>query len=186
MVSFDPAASPPTGVLAWDRVLAEGRELMRSVSDDEFRAAAREATPDDIATILYTSGTTGDPKGVVLTHNNLFSNAEAAGRVLSIEPLPFGAANVEIQIYMGWKGITGGRMVVYNDSGSFCGYEYFEVGGEYLVYALGAPESLSTHQCGRTTTLESAGEDLEALGAPAAGPTDDSTWGTLKARYGSD
>jgi hypothetical protein len=114
------------------------------------------------------------------------STAVFAGRVLSIEPLPFGAANVEIQIYMGWKGITGGRMVVYNDSGSFCGYEYFEVGGEYLVYALGAPESLSTHQCGRTTTLESAGEDLEALGAPAAVPTDDSTWGTLKARYGSD
>ncbi len=114
------------------------------------------------------------------------STAVFTGRVLSIEPLPFGAADVEIQVYLGWKGITGSRMVVYNDSGSMCGYEYFEVGGEYLVYARGTPESPSTWQCGRTTTIESAGEDLEALGPPLAVPTDESSWGTLKALYGSD
>lgn len=33
---------------------------------------------DDIAVILYTSGTTGQPKGVMLTHRNLYSNAAAA------------------------------------------------------------------------------------------------------------
>ena len=36
-------------------------------------------TPDDTAVILYTSGTTGNPKGVVLTHRNVVSNA-ASGR----------------------------------------------------------------------------------------------------------
>lgn len=33
--------------------------------------------PDDIATIMYTSGTTGNPKGVMLTHQNLLHQVQA-------------------------------------------------------------------------------------------------------------
>ena len=41
---------------------------------DRFDTVARR--PDDLAALLYTSGTTGKPKGAMLTHANLFSNAE--------------------------------------------------------------------------------------------------------------
>jgi long-chain acyl-CoA synthetase len=44
--------------------------------DREIAATA----PDDTAVILYTSGTTGDPKGAELTHANLDENAEVSGR----------------------------------------------------------------------------------------------------------
>ena len=39
-----------------------------------------EAQPEDVAAVLYTSGTTGNPKGVMLTHANLVSNCDASIR----------------------------------------------------------------------------------------------------------
>ena len=50
---------------------------------DSIRTAVR---PEDTATLMYTSGTTGTPKGVVLTHRNLVSNAIDASKDFDWQP----------------------------------------------------------------------------------------------------
>ena len=45
-----------------------------------------EIGPDDLAEIMFTSGTTGDPKGVMLTHRNLTANIEGISQYISCKP----------------------------------------------------------------------------------------------------
>lgn len=70
--------------LSWSQFLAAGAALRRD-QGDTLAARGKEITPQSTATILYTSGTTGHPKGVVLTHANVLyeaeSTLEAAGLV---------------------------------------------------------------------------------------------------------
>ncbi|ODS56163.1 MAG: hypothetical protein ABS36_07050 [Acidobacteria bacterium SCN 69-37] len=50
-----------------------------------FHDAARQVGPDDLATIIYTSGTTAEPKGVRLTHGNLVANIDGVRQVIAVD-----------------------------------------------------------------------------------------------------
>lgn len=52
----------------------------------ELEARARGVSPDDLATIVYTSGTTGASKGAMLTHGNITSNIQCSLMGFNIEP----------------------------------------------------------------------------------------------------
>ena len=53
---------------------------------DEFEARFHAIGPDDYANISYTSGTTADPKGILLTHRNYTANVAQGNSVISIGP----------------------------------------------------------------------------------------------------
>lgn len=68
-----------------DALKARGEEYLKA-NEESFLAIGRALQNDDYATITYTSGTTADPKGVVLTHRNYTANVEQALSVVSIPP----------------------------------------------------------------------------------------------------
>lgn len=68
-----------------ESIVAKGEEYLKE-HREEFMAIGRSLQNDDYATITYTSGTTADPKGVVLTHRNYTANVEQALSVVTIPP----------------------------------------------------------------------------------------------------
>lgn len=69
-------------VTSWKDFLAMGEKI----GDATLDARIAEQKPEDVATLIYTSGTTAEPKGVMLTHANLTWTAQAAIDTLSFGP----------------------------------------------------------------------------------------------------
>lgn len=110
----------------WDTLLAAGAAY-RAAHPGAVEERAASLDPDAPATILYTSGTTGNPKGVVLTHHNVLyeaiSTQEKAGlmdpqRMVSYLPLAHIAERV-----LGLYGpqITGSHMYAIGDPAELLG-----------------------------------------------------------------
>lgn len=70
-------------VLSFQSIIDRGKNN-RDMNTDFFIASSKTVKPDDICTIIYTAGTTGDPKGVMLTHHNFVSNITSSAQVLPI------------------------------------------------------------------------------------------------------
>ena len=74
-------------------------------------AAPHRATPQEIAMLQYTSGSTGDPKGVILTHANLLINIHAMGRALRVTPTDVFVSWLPLYHDMGLIGAWMGSLV---------------------------------------------------------------------------
>ena len=62
-----------------------GEEFLKTHTMEEFLSVPNSIQNDDYATITYTSGTTADPKGVILTHRNYTANVEQALTLVEID-----------------------------------------------------------------------------------------------------
>ncbi len=80
------------GMYCWEDLIEMGRE----VSEEELEAIQASLHPDDVINMQYTSGTTGFPKGVMLSHHNIINNARNIAECMKLTeadriciPVPF-------------------------------------------------------------------------------------------------
>lgn len=104
------SAPKPRGAdLSFDELLERGAADESPETIAAWKRDALAAAPSDLATILYTSGTTGTPKGVMLSHDNLHSNLVAARSIipfttddLSLSFLPLSHSLQRVNDYLAW------------------------------------------------------------------------------------
>jgi long-subunit acyl-CoA synthetase (AMP-forming) len=79
-------------VLSWEQILARGAEALGAQDGwATFEAMRKEVEPDDLATLVYTSGTTGPPKAVMITQRNVMWTVNSLDRTISY---PFGMKGI--------------------------------------------------------------------------------------------
>lgn len=87
VIHFDTQEEYQSDEIHFNEVRKIGREWLESPENAaKFEALYKGITPSDFANICYTSGTTSDPKGIILTHGNYVSNVYQAYSLIDIPP----------------------------------------------------------------------------------------------------
>jgi len=93
IIVCDAPATLPQGAQTFAQVVDSGRRNDNDTERARFEELRHGAKPNDLATLVYTSGTTGNPKGAMLTHGNIASNVTS---VLSVLPIAKGVTSLSI------------------------------------------------------------------------------------------
>jgi long-chain acyl-CoA synthetase len=83
VVVLDPQASYSRQEIFFNNLKETGEEY-RKKNPDKFLEKVNSIDPDDYANICYTSGTTDDPKGVILSHSNYIANIKQALSLIEV------------------------------------------------------------------------------------------------------
>lgn len=87
IIHLDPVINPGEKEITVDELLMKGDAFLQSDENRKvFENTWKNVQPDDVANISYTSGTTADPKGIMLTQLNYTANVIQAHSVLEIYP----------------------------------------------------------------------------------------------------
>ncbi len=85
VIVFDEVEDKKDNEIFLSEILAMGDKFL-AANEEQFIQRYRSIGPDDYANISYTSGTTADPKGILLTHRNYTANVEQAHSVIGVTP----------------------------------------------------------------------------------------------------
>jgi len=84
VIIFDEVKDKQENEIYIDEIIAMGDKFLAE-NEEMFIQRYKSIGPDDYANISYTSGTTADPKGILLTHRNYTANVEQAHSVIGVD-----------------------------------------------------------------------------------------------------
>jgi long-chain acyl-CoA synthetase len=104
---------PSSQIMTWDGLRRLGRDNVERLKSD-LAGRVAEVRPEDVATIVYTSGTTGPPKGVVQTHGNHMATLDSASKMAGVRDgdthllfLPLAHSFARLESFLGvHRGLT--------------------------------------------------------------------------------
>jgi fatty-acyl-CoA synthase len=131
---------PVPGAIAFDEVAARGGEAERA----ELRELACQLQFDDPVNIQFTSGTTGLPKGVTLTHHNILNNGYFVGRAMRLTEndricIPVPLYHCFGMVMGNLASVTSGATMVYPGEGFEPGVTLATVAQEKCTTLYGVP-----------------------------------------------